>query len=179
MLGNESVTFIEIRIAGAKWSSNISLDWHSVEMFWGSHIHTTRISESNMDRSTPSFRATSSMQNHSSPPSTSVPYAGQRWLVEERDACGVGFIATTTGTASHQLIEQSLTALGCMEHRGGCSADRDSGDGSGVMTAIPHQLFRAWFDQNNLPMPDPEKLGVGMVFFAPRGSGCRRGPRLY
>ena len=58
-----------------------------------------------------------------------APFAGQPWLVEERDACGVGFIADVKGRGSHQLIEQALIALGCLEHRGGCSADRDSGDG--------------------------------------------------
>jgi glutamate synthase (ferredoxin) len=39
-----------------------------------------------------------------------------RWLVEERDACGVGFIADVRGSGSHQLIEQALFALGCLEH---------------------------------------------------------------
>jgi glutamate synthase (ferredoxin) len=48
-----------------------------------------------------------------------MPYPGQRWLVEERDACGVGFIASQAGTATHELIEQALSALGCLEHRGG------------------------------------------------------------
>ncbi|HBL10837.1 MAG TPA: glutamate synthase large subunit, partial [Cyanobacteria bacterium UBA11162] len=93
-----------------------------------------------------------------------IPYGGQRWLVEERDACGVGFIASTQGTPSHKLIEQALSALGCLEHRGGCSADRDSGDGSGLMTAIPWDLFKPWFTQQNNPMPPTDQLGVGMVF---------------
>ncbi|MGF1479459.1 MAG: glutamate synthase-related protein [Cyanophyceae cyanobacterium] len=93
-----------------------------------------------------------------------APYQGQKWLVEERDACGVGFIADVNGQASHQLIEQSLLALGCLEHRGGCSADRDSGDGSGLMTGIPESLFRVWFEQQNIVMPEREHWGVGMVF---------------
>jgi glutamate synthase (ferredoxin) len=93
-----------------------------------------------------------------------TPFQGQKWLVEERDACGVGFLAQKEGQASHQLIERGLIALGCMEHRGGCSADRDSGDGAGLMTALPHQLFQSWFAENNLTMPDREYWGVGMVF---------------
>jgi glutamate synthase (ferredoxin) len=44
---------------------------------------------------------------------------GPRWLVEERDACGVGFIAQQQGQASHKLVQWALGALGCMEHRGG------------------------------------------------------------
>lgn len=56
---------------------------------------------------------------------------GLRSLVEERDACGVGFVADQQGRASHTLVEQALNALSCMEHRGGCCADRESGDGAG------------------------------------------------
>ncbi len=86
---------------------------------------------------------------------SSVGYGGQRWLVEERDACGVGFIAHQKAEASHDLIEKTLIALACMEHRGGCSADKDSGDGAGIMTAIPWALLNA---------PNPTTTGVGMVF---------------
>lgn len=93
-----------------------------------------------------------------------TPYMGQKWLVEERDACGVGFIADTKGSGSHNLVSQALTALTCLEHRGGCSADRDSGDGSGIMTALPVELFQSWFAENNLTMPPLEHWGVGMVF---------------
>ncbi|MGQ4648610.1 glutamate synthase-related protein [Lyngbya aestuarii] len=94
-----------------------------------------------------------------------IPYPGQRWLVEERDACGVGFIASRIGTATHKLIEQALSALDCLEHRGGCSADQDSGDGAGLMTAIPWKLFDPWFAQLNINRPPTDQLGVGMVFF--------------
>jgi glutamate synthase (ferredoxin) len=92
------------------------------------------------------------------------PFQGQRWLVEERDACGVGFIAAQDGGYSHKLIQQTLTALGCMEHRGGCSADRDSGDGAGIMTGLPQKLFTSWFTNNHIPAPEHEAWGVGMVF---------------
>jgi len=40
------------------------------------------------------------------------------WLTEERDACGVGFIADRRGRASHDLVTQALAALACLEHRG-------------------------------------------------------------
>ncbi len=91
-------------------------------------------------------------------------FMGQRWLVEERDACGVGFIADQKGRAHHELIEQALSALTCLEHRGGCSADYDSGDGAGVMTAIPWNLFQSWFTAKGVTLPAPEQTGVGMVF---------------
>ena len=102
--------------------------------------------------------------NASGQNSSLEPISGQRWLVEERDACGVGFIAYQDGRQSNKIVQQALKALGCMEHRGGCSADRDSGDGAGVMTALPQKLFAAWFAENNIAQPEKEAWGVGMVF---------------
>ncbi len=97
-------------------------------------------------------------------PQPNAAYPGPPWLVTERDSCGVGFIATTDGQATHNLIEQALAALGCLEHRGGCSADRDSGDGAGLLTGIPLAVFQPWFTERQLPLPAPGTLGVGMAF---------------
>lgn len=108
-------------------------------------------------------------QNHNSQQYT----LGPRWLVEERDACGVGFLASTRGHYSHQTIEQALKALGCLEHRGGCSADRDSGDGSGIMTIIPEKIFANWFREQKIPMPPAEEWGVGMVFLPRDEQECQ------
>jgi glutamate synthase (ferredoxin) len=89
---------------------------------------------------------------------------GPSWLVEERDACGVGFIADQQGRASHRLVSDTLSALTCMEHRGGCCADQESGDGAGIMTAIPWELLQGWADEASKGHLVPEKTGVAMVF---------------
>ncbi|MDX2213615.1 MAG: glutamate synthase-related protein [Oculatellaceae cyanobacterium bins.114] len=91
-----------------------------------------------------------------------VGFAGQRWLVEERDACGVGFIADQQGRASHMLVAKALSALTCLEHRGACSADQESGDGAGLMTALPWELLSEWLSAQG--MAHPAHVGVGMVF---------------
>nr|ARW68656.1 glutamate synthase [Palisada sp.] len=62
-------------------------------------------------------------------------------LVDERDACGVGFVAEVNNNPSNVILQKALKALNCMEHRGGCSADRESGDGAGVTTAIPWNII--------------------------------------
>ena len=80
------------------------------------------------------------------PQETDAGYPGQPWLVEERDACGVGFIADQQGRESHDLVVKALSALTCLEHRGGCSADQDSGDGAGLMTAIACNKSSAFSD---------------------------------
>jgi len=59
----------------------------------------------------------------------------------ERDACGVGFVASRTGASTHAILQEAITALGCMEHRGACGADQLTGDGAGVMTDIPFELL--------------------------------------
>lgn len=97
-------------------------------------------------------------------------YTGPRWLVEERDACGVGFIAHRRNVANHDIVRKALVALGCLEHRGGCSADRDSGDGAGIMTAIPWQLFQAEFADKSINFVSTENLAVGMLFLPPEES---------
>lgn len=85
-------------------------------------------------------------------------------ILSERDACGVGFIANLKNVPSHTVVEKGLIALGCMEHRGGCSADNDSGDGAGIMTKIPWKLLESWQKSEGLPDFDSSKTGVGMLF---------------
>eukprot|EP00968_Pinguiococcus_pyrenoidosus_P005608 scaffold363_cov255-Pinguiococcus_pyrenoidosus.AAC.18 len=81
------------------------------------------------------------------------------YLGEERDACGVGFIAQESGDASNSILAKALEALDCMEHRGGCLADERSGDGAGVMTSVPWKLLRDY-----VPEEDVAHAGVGMFF---------------
>lgn len=85
-------------------------------------------------------------------------------ILAERDACGVGFIANLKNKASFEVVQDALTALSCMEHRGGCGADNDSGDGAGVMTRIPWELFDHWFKEQGKPPVSGAKVAVGMVF---------------
>nr|YP_009257488.1 ferredoxin-dependent glutamate synthase [Coeloseira compressa]ANH09571.1 ferredoxin-dependent glutamate synthase [Coeloseira compressa] len=85
-------------------------------------------------------------------------YSGYPSLIQERDGCGVGFITYMNQASSHALILSALNSLTCMEHRGGCSADNISGDGSGITTEIPWGLF---FDQTNLSY---ESYGMAMIF---------------
>ena len=68
-------------------------------------------------------------------------YIGYPSVIEERGACGVGFLAYMNQSSSHILVKQALTALKCMEHRGACSADEVSGDGAGITTAVPWNLL--------------------------------------
>lgn len=91
--------------------------------------------------------------------------AGYPALVEERDACGVGFLADINQAPSHYIVNQSLRALTCMEHRGACSADGVSGDGSGVTTQIPWSfLFSSCSNLCYDTSRPSANLGLAMVF---------------
>ena len=79
----------------------------------------------------------------------------------EHDACGVGFVATLTGEASHDLVEKALTVLRNLEHRGATGSDPDTGDGAGILVQIPDAFLR-----ENVPfaLPDPGSYAVGIAF---------------
>jgi glutamate synthase (ferredoxin) len=80
----------------------------------------------------------------------------------EKDACGVGFLAHVQGEASHWLLQQALRGLDCMEHRGGCGGDSDSGDGAGVLCGIPWSYLEAVWPEAAAAAQAPR--GLGMVF---------------
>jgi len=60
----------------------------------------------------------------------------------EHDACGVAFVATLTGQPSHGVVDQALTALRNLEHRGASGSEPESGDGAGILTQVPDEFFR-------------------------------------
>ena len=95
-------------------------------------------------------------------------YPGYPAIIEERDACGVGFLADLRNTPSHQLIIQALDALTCMEHRGACGADQESGDGAGLTTQIPWKLFQKSLVGKFIEVKNPKSIAVAMMFLPNR-----------
>ena len=45
----------------------------------------------------------------------------------EHDACGVGFVAQSSGARSHEVVQMALEAVARVAHRGAASTDK-SGD---------------------------------------------------
>ena len=79
----------------------------------------------------------------------------------EHDACGVAFVATLTGVASHDIVDKALTALRNLEHRGASGSEPDSGDGAGILTQIPDAFFRSVVD---FELPQMGHYAVGTAF---------------
>jgi glutamate synthase domain-containing protein 2/glutamate synthase domain-containing protein 1 len=82
--------------------------------------------------------------------------------IADHDACGVGFIARLGSTGSREVVERALEALRRLEHRGGVDADGRSGDGAGLLTAIPDQFFRK--SARAIGIELPPVFAVGMIF---------------
>jgi glutamate synthase (NADPH/NADH) large chain len=90
----------------------------------------------------------------------------------ERDGCGMGFIAHVGGRRSHAIVAQGLHILANLDHRGGVGADPSLGDGAGCLIQIPDPLFRAWADGERLSLPAAGDYAVAMCFL-PRDEASR------
>ena len=79
----------------------------------------------------------------------------------EHDNCGAGFICSLEGKKSNDIIHKALKILECLEHRGAVSSDGKTGDGAGILTDIPHELF---LKKCSFKIPDFGNYAVGNVF---------------
>jgi glutamate synthase (NADPH/NADH) large chain len=82
----------------------------------------------------------------------------------ERDACGMGFIANVKGIKSHAIVTDGLKILEALVHRGGVAADPEVGDGAGCLIQMPDALLRDWATSNSLNLPDAGDYAVAMCF---------------
>ncbi|HYU69833.1 MAG TPA: glutamate synthase large subunit [Burkholderiales bacterium] len=90
----------------------------------------------------------------------------------EHDACGVGFVAHIKGKKSHSIVEQGLTVLRNLTHRGAVGWDPKLSDGAGLLIQIPDKFLREMMAKQGLKLPPAGQYGVGMVFL-PRDPASR------
>ncbi len=82
----------------------------------------------------------------------------------EHDACGMGFVVNIKGEKSHNIIEEALTVLENLSHRGASGADENTGDGAGILIQIPHDFFKRECEVLGFDLPEKGSYGVGMIF---------------
>ncbi len=83
----------------------------------------------------------------------------------EKDSCGVGFVAHIKGKPSHQIVLDADTILKNMDHRGACGCEKNTGDGSGILTALPHRfLVKVAKRDLGVDLPKPGQFAAGLVF---------------
>ena len=84
---------------------------------------------------------------------------------QEKDACGVGFIAHIKGVPSHQNVLDADQILQAMDHRGACGCEPNTGDGSGIMCGLPHKFLRKVAKADlGVELPEPGRFAAGLVF---------------
>ncbi len=97
----------------------------------------------------------------------------------EHDACGVGFIVHKSGKKSHEIVEQGLTILENLEHRGACGCETNTGDGAGILMQIPHKFLVKVAAIANIALPEIGQYGVGMVYGSPDREARQNGRQVF
>lgn len=97
----------------------------------------------------------------------------------EHDACGVGFIVHKLGKKSHAIVEQGLTILENLEHRGACGCETNTGDGAGILMQIPHKFLVKVAAAANITLPEVGQYGVGMVYASPDSETRQNGRKTF
>ncbi len=78
----------------------------------------------------------------------------------ERDNCGIGFVANIKGQQTNDIVKRGLEVLTNMTHRGAESSDNKSGDGAGILMQVPHEFCKSC----GFNLPEKGKYGTGLVF---------------
>jgi glutamate synthase (ferredoxin) len=97
----------------------------------------------------------------------------------EHDACGVGFIVHMKGQTSHDIVEQGLTILTNLEHRGACGCEPNTGDGAGILLQVPHQFLQKVTVAAGFSLPEAGAYGVGMIYSSPDPTARQQGRKVF
>jgi len=82
----------------------------------------------------------------------------------EHDSCGLGFVAHMKGVKSHEIVDNAITILKNLIHRGACGCEENTGDGVGILIQKPHKFFKRVCAEMGIELPDTDSYGAGMVF---------------
>ncbi|MDG1531448.1 MAG: glutamate synthase large subunit [Paracoccaceae bacterium] len=96
----------------------------------------------------------------------------RQWMAEnglyaeedEHSSCGVGLVVSIDGKPSRQVVDNGISALKAIWHRGAVDADGKTGDGAGIHVQIPVPFF---YDQVKRTGHEPKKdelIAVGQIF---------------
>jgi len=114
------------------------------------------------------------MRNHGLPPKQGL-YDPQF----EHDACGVGFICQMKGKRSHSIVQQGLTILINLDHRGAVGSEKNTGDGAGILMQVPDKFLRKVTAPLNITLPAEGHYGVAMAYCSPDRSQRDAAARIF
>ena len=82
----------------------------------------------------------------------------------EKDSCGVGLVANIKGIPSREIMDDAFLVNSKMDHRGGCGFEENTGDGAGILMAIPDGFFQIAAQNLNFSLPSKGSYAVGNIF---------------
>jgi glutamate synthase (NADPH) large chain len=97
----------------------------------------------------------------------------------EKDACGFGFVVDIKGRASHDIVEKALEVLMNLEHRGAAGAEKNTGDGAGILFQTPHAFLAQEAANLGVKLPKAGEYAAGMVFLPPNPQGLEACTRIF
>jgi glutamate synthase (ferredoxin) len=97
----------------------------------------------------------------------------------EHDACGVGFVCQMKGKRSHGILQQAITILINLDHRGAVGCEPNTGDGAGVLLQVPHKFLKKVTQALNITLPEPGQYGVGMLYSSPDAAARAKSAKIF
>ncbi|XP_022890356.1 glutamate synthase 1 [NADH], chloroplastic isoform X1 [Olea europaea var. sylvestris] len=95
----------------------------------------------------------------------------------DKDSCGVGFVAELSGESSRKTVTDAIEMLVRMSHRGACGCETNTGDGAGILVALPHDFYKEAAKEAGFELPPPGEYAVGM-FFLPTSQSRREQSKI-
>ena len=83
----------------------------------------------------------------------------------EKDSCGVGMVANIKRIPSREIMEDAYLVNSRMDHRGGCGFEENTGDGAGILVALPHRFFKKLSKEMGIKLSEKGTYAVGNIFF--------------
>jgi len=97
----------------------------------------------------------------------------------EHDSCGVCFVVDIRGRKSRSIVDQALTGLHNLSHRGARGCEENTGDGAGILLQMPDRFLRRASGEQGIALPATGKYGSGIVFLPPDSTRAREYERLF
>ena len=92
---------------------------------------------------------------------------------DEKANCGVGLVVSIDGKKSRKVVENGISALKAIWHRGAVDADGKTGDGAGIHVQIPVKFFYDQVARTGHVPREGELLAVGQVFLPRTNFGAQ------
>ena len=82
----------------------------------------------------------------------------------EHDACGVAFVADMHGRATRDIVDKGIQALVNLDHRGAAGAEKNTGDGAGILIQVPDRFYREEMAKQDITLPPAGQYATGIAF---------------